>query len=253
MLVISVDDRGPAIGKRAQDSRVLLGHFVHGTHELKVLALCVGDDCDRRPGDLRQVADFALVVHAQLDRAPAVHRPKAQERQRQSDVVVEIALRRKHVLVTRCRPQDAREHFLGRGLAVRTGHANEDGGELRAPVPRELAEREPGVLDHDQRQVDAGRIECPVDHRGRRAGSRDRGDELVAVELLAAQRHEQVALADRAAVGRHAGKFTVRAGGRSTQHPCRFGDAHHRWLQAAIDCSATTTSENGWRLPAISW
>src|SRR6185295_9790645 len=88
------------------------------------------------------------------------------------------------------------------------------------------------------------------DHRRGRAAPDRVGDERVAVEALALQRHEQVAGGDRAAVRGDAGDGDRFAEHASAGRLGGFEERHHRASRAAL---ATSASLNGWRTPAISW
>ena len=97
--------------------------------------------------------------------------------------------------LARVRAQDRRDHLLHRGLAVAAGDRDERQAKARAPVARELAERELRVVDDDQPAADtrpgsAGRPAPPAAPRACACG-----EEVVGVEALAAQRDEQVARA----------------------------------------------------------
>jgi hypothetical protein len=126
---------------------------------------------------------------------------RPQQRERQADVVVQVALRGE-VRLGVPGAQDGRDHLRHRGLAVAAGHRDQRQPVLHAPGMGQRAERELAVLD-----LDAGHA------RGQLAGLGDRrdralvarlGEEIVGVEALAPQRDEQVARLQRAGVGVHA-------------------------------------------------
>ena len=107
-----------------------------------------------------------------------------------------------------------------------------------------------GVGDHDLRQGERLRR---IDERAGRAGRERGADELVAVEARTAQRDEEIARRQRAAVARHAGEGAVgtleppAAGLREiSQRPldCRL-TAHGRIASSAA--RATLWSLNGRR------
>src|ERR1051326_6944474 len=61
--------------QRVVDRGVLGRDFLDRVHELKMLALRVVDERNAGPRDVGEISDLALVVHAELDRAPAVPLP----------------------------------------------------------------------------------------------------------------------------------------------------------------------------------
>ena len=75
----------------------------------------------------------------------------------------------------------------------------------------------------------------------------------MAIEVLAAQRDEQVAALQAARVGRHSGERGAAVTRSAAQHGGRFSEAHHPVPRRASAAPATAASENGRRLPAISW
>ncbi len=170
--------------------------------------------------------------------------------ERQADVVVEVSPGVKNALLARVLAQDRGQHLFDGGLAVRPGHGDERGSEARAPVARQVAERAPRVADHQRRQRIFAAVGA-VDHGGGGFG-RDALQELMPVEALAAQRDEQIALADRAAVGGNAAERDVTPAHAAAERGCRFAERHHAGLRASafFACSA---SENSLRRPRTSW
>ena len=96
LAVVGVDDRDAVGGQRLVKRRVLRRDFLDRVHEFEVLALRVVDQGHRRSRNTGEIGDFALVVHAELDRAPAVQMPQSEQREGQADLVVEIAARGQH-------------------------------------------------------------------------------------------------------------------------------------------------------------
>ena len=220
-------------------------------HELEVLALRVVDQRHGGRRDAREVGDLARVVHAELDRAAAMLRAQAQQSERQADVVVEVAERREHRLVACVPPQDRSEHLLYGGLAVGAHDRDERRCKALPPVARKVAESQPRVLDHERRQRLLAGV-APVDHRRCGAARGSLREELVPVEALAAQRHEELPRAQLAAVRRYALERRVAArGARAEQRRC-FPQRHHAPPLFASAARATAMSENGTRRPAIS-
>ena len=160
MRVVGVDDGGSARTQREDRVRVLGGHFLHAGHEFLVLALRVVDDRDRRLRDRAQLARLAAMVHAEFDHGRAMRLAQAQQAQRQSDRVVEIALRGQHGGVAVVRAEDRRDHFLHRRLAVAADDDRQRDVELAAPERREAAERRERI-----RRPRSGRPQAsPRDH-----------------------------------------------------------------------------------------
>ena len=91
-----------------------------------------------------------------------------------------------------------------------------------------------------------------VEHNGGGPGGGRRLEELVAVEALAAQRDEEIAFLDAAAIGRHAGEKRVAPAGAPAQRRGGLGEAHHPVLRASA-ARACSSSEKCSRRPAISW
>ena len=259
--VVRIDHRDAFVAQSVVDRGVLGRDVLDRAHELEVLALRVVDQRHRRARDLGEVRDLAPVVHAELDRAPAVRMAQAEQRERQPDVVVQVAARGQHGFFTRMLPEDRRQHLLDRGLAVRAGDGNERRREARAPVAREIAEAAARVVDHQCRQRVLAAI-LAVDHRRRGLRRRHCLQKIVAVEALAAQRDEEIARLDRAAVGRHAGEQRVGPAAAGAERGRGLGQPHHPFLLAfALSASslfdnalrACSSSEKCVRRPAISW
>jgi hypothetical protein len=115
----------------------------------EMLGAGIGDEPDGRARERDQRSDVADAVRAHLDHCAAMRRREAQERQRHTDVVIEIALRRQAGPAAR---QDGRGHFLGRRLAVAPADAHERDGEFLAPAARELLQRLERVRHSNVRQ-----------------------------------------------------------------------------------------------------
>ena len=138
--VVGVDHRDAAGTQRIEHRGVLARDLGDVLHEFLVLALRVVDERDGRARDRGEAGGLARMVHAQLDHRRAVGLAQIEQRQRQADVVVEIALGREHLRVAEVRAQDRRDHLLHRGLAV--GAGDRDRAECRsdAPVRRQAAQ-----------------------------------------------------------------------------------------------------------------
>ena len=79
------------------------------------------------------------------------------------------------------------------------------------------------------------------------------GDEIMAVEALAFERHEQIPGRKRAGVGGHALETHVAADDASVHGPGGGRRIHHAPLHAASTASTTRASEKWWRTPFFSW
>ena len=118
---------------------------------------------------------------------------------------------------------------------------------------RELAEGELGVGHFETRKT-RGQA-AVVRDRGHRALVARLGDEVVGIEVVALERHEEVAGLQRAGVRVHALHFDGAVAHEAALHP--GGGAlevehagHFLALSAACACA---WSENGCLTPAISW
>jgi hypothetical protein len=95
------------------------------------------------------------------------------------------------------------------------------------------------------------------DHGGDRAARGSSGDVIVAIEIIAAQGDEQLAVGNTAAIGRYAAKGPIVADQLAGSGACSAQQIHHhahRSLsrRASSAARACVTSENGRRTPAIS-
>ena len=169
----------------AEAARVGQAHHQHDTHV--------------RGDQTGQTRDLAGSGGAELADEEAGLRADAQHRQRRADLVVERAARRDGVALVL---QDARQHVLGGGLAVRAGDADDpqlparaDGGHDH---PREVGEGRDGIRDDD---LADGRVDASLHDRQHRTGLDGGLDEVVAVGDLAGFRDEDVTRPDHAGVG----------------------------------------------------
>ncbi len=171
----------------------------------------VREHADVRAGEEAELADLAARAHAHLQDQHLVLGREPRERQRNSDVVVQIP----PILVdAEARSQHRRDHLLGGGLSVRAGHRGDRDARARPAMPAQSLERAERVLDLDH---GLPRVLPRGIGRPRRGGERPSGhsverrrDELVAVHVRSRERHEELAPLQRARVdgagaeGRHA-------------------------------------------------
>jgi len=253
-VVVGVD-HADAVGPQRREYRAVLARdFGDAVHELLVLPLGVVDERHRRARDRGERGGLPGMIHPQLDHRRAVVLAEPEQCQRKADVVVEISLGRERVRLPEVRPQDRRDHFPDRGLAVRAADRDERDVEATAPVRREPSQRTARVVDHEQRQPRVPDPRPRVFHDHRRSGAAFfcRVDEPVPVESLAAQRNEQRASRKCAAVGRHRVETGVVAAHTRPKRRRGLAQAHHR-LHPESACFASSASEKGSRRPAISW
>ncbi len=184
MRVVGVEHGDPVFRQRAHEVRVLGGDLGHRAHEFLMLALRIVDERDGRLRDRRQRGRLAAMIHAELDRRDAMRGAQPQQRHRQADRVVEIALRREHGGVAEMRAQDGREHFLHGRLAVAADDDDDRNRELPPPVRGQRAQRGLRISGDDEVAFDVvGTV--GGDQRGDGAPLEGRRDEIVAVEALA--------------------------------------------------------------------
>ncbi len=154
----------------------------------------VGDDAPVGRGDAGERGDFAAVVHAHFDDGDFVLGLEAQQLQRQAEGVVEIALRLEHAELCGERGGDG---FLGGGFAGRAGDGDDAPAPLAAHMRGQRLQGEQRIFGdeqrHGQRGVGQRGHARARDDGGDGAAGEGGGDEIVAVETLAAHGKEQVA------------------------------------------------------------
>ena len=174
-------------------------------HELLVFALGVVHQCHGWLRQRRQPSDFARMVHAQFNHTQPVRMAQTQQRQGHPDVVVEVATGGQH-LVFCCSPggcaQNGRNHLRHGGFAIAAGHSNQRQGELAAPLLRQLPQGRFGVGYFHTRQ--SSLLQTVLGQSRHGAHGFGLRQEIVCVETVAAQGHEQVAGLQTACVGVHA-------------------------------------------------
>ena len=208
-----------------------------------------------------QLGYFTRVVHTQLHHSNSVAAAKAQQRERHTNVVIEVALRGQHGLGLPG-AQDGRNHLRDRGLAIAAGDGNHGQLKLRPPACRQCAK---GLLriGHDQPGQTSGFqfIGRMADGRHGPFGAR-LGQEIIGIKALALERHKQVTRLDGASVCVYpldpGCAVTLKP---RTRHPLQGLLQSHHVAHGATPCPATharkacstcTRSENGCLTPAIS-
>ena len=202
--VIAREHGHPAGRQCAEHGAVLTGGGLGAIHELLVFTLGIEHQRHRWLCHGGQTGDLARMVHAHLDHTHAVGITQAQQRERDTDVVVEVAARGKGSLCAQVRHQNGGDHFLGRGLAVAAGDGNQRALETTTPAARQRTQRTAGI-GHPQR----GHANALGEHFGQhggRAGIDGGIDEGVAIEAITAQCDVQVPRAHAARIGGNAGE-----------------------------------------------
>ena len=218
----------------------------------------VRPDTDVGFGDRHQRANLSGCTHAQFHDRHLRTRPQLEQRQRQADVIVQVALVPERPVPQR---QKRRGHFLRRRLSRAAGDRHDARARLPANIPRQRLQRPRGVLhfDHDRRRAHrrslARRFHAvrAVDHDARRATSDRARDEVVAVEALAMNGEEQVAGLHRPRIDAHRVDPRVGAACREAAvHRGRHITRRHRHdtraplLRLRVNAAfATATSSNG--------
>ena len=176
-----------------------------------------GDHADRGPRHGRQQRDVAGDVHAHLEHRDLVLGPQPQQRQRQADLVVLVALVAQH------RPalgQRLGDLLLGGRLGQRSGDARRPAarsGRATPPRPRAAppASATATTLTRRPEAATAARRERRVpQHQCGRARRDGIGQEPMAVRALAGQREEGVARLDAARIDRARHGWVHRPDGR---------------------------------------
>ena len=147
--IIGVQDRDAARISRGQRLHQLgfgLRDPLDGTQALQVRRADIGDDADARLGQTAQARDLAEIVHAHLEHDALDLRRQLQQRQRQADLVVQIAF---VALRGVALFQHIRHDLLGGRLADAAGDTNRHGGHPLAPGGRQLLETAQAIR-HDE-------------------------------------------------------------------------------------------------------
>src|SRR5256885_13191735 len=249
--VVRIDHARALRPHRCEHCAMLARDLGDAFHELLVFALGVVDERYRRRGDGGKRGGFPRMIDPQLDHRCTVVPVQSQQRQRQADVVVEIALGRERARLAEMLAQDRRDHFLHRGLAVGADDRYQRDVEAHAPMRGEPSERETRVFDDEKRKLSLGGIGILDDRCGGSPILCD-PDESATVESLAAQGDEQRTPLEGTAVGRHGFEADILTDQARPGPGCALAQAHHR-LHRSSASSASSASEKGSRRPAISW
>ena len=188
----------PVGADRFGERAFLRGDRFAGAHEFDVRDADVGNDGDVRRREFRQSGDLARMIHPDFPDGDFVFRVCRQHGAGQADVIVEIAFRLGDAKLPR---QGRRHKILGAGLAVAAGDRDHFQRQGRAVVRGQRLITDQGVGDADQGEAGRRRaLPILLDHGPGRAALDRLLDKLVAVEVVAAQRDEQIARLKRARV-----------------------------------------------------
>ncbi|MCU0623329.1 MAG: hypothetical protein MUF53_05620 [Gemmatimonadaceae bacterium] len=110
-----------------------------------------------------------------------------QQGERDTDAIVEVAAGRMNLERS---PEGRPQQFLGRGLAVRSGHRDHRLAPRAASIPGEGPQRHERIADHEDRDAEPRGARGVAHHHGGSAGGHRLRQEFVGVEALAGQRHE---------------------------------------------------------------
>ena len=177
------------------------------TSETEQMSLAdIGYETIVRQSYLHQLLDVARVARAHLHHSKLCLRVDAQQSQRHSDAVVQIALGRSHTIFHR---QHLTDQFFCCSLSVGTGQSNDcqrlaiDNGHRPVPARQLLQSLQSVIHLHKTRIIGSGNGSRLVDHGISRAELQRLQRILVAVEVLALQSEEHLPALERTRVGGH--------------------------------------------------
>jgi hypothetical protein len=240
--IVGVEDGDAARGQAGKDLTLGQCHILHRAEALEVRAQGIVHQRHGGCRQARQVVDLAAVAHAHLDHRRAMRVTQPEQRQRQADLVVEVAARGQHRLriAAEVRAQDRGAHFLDRGLAVAAGDAEQRNRKAGTPGGGQLAQRQARVVHHDQRQSGIGRGPAAFDHGAGGALGQHLAHEVMTVEAIALECDEQHAGSHGARVGADGVEHDIRAEMWHAYHRARLRKTHHRRASSADFAVATS-------------
>ena len=195
--VVLARQHGKAVRRQTrQQCALFVGDAVLRTEKLDVRCADGGDEADVRRGDVGEVGDLARMVRAHLDDEEVGVGRTVQHRQRQAEIVVEIAGR--GVGLEASGAQKRRRQLLDGGLAGRARNAHDLRLQGLAIGPGEIAEAQARIGDAHQAGFVHPRRAGPIlaHQRTGRAGGQRLFHERMAVGPLALERHIQHARPD---------------------------------------------------------
>ena len=143
------DDCAASRSGAPDEVELLLQHSCDAAQALEMGRADRGDDGVVRLGDAREPSDLSRLTRAQFQHPHVGLAVSSEDRQREADLVVEVAFRGMYRSLGRER---ARQHLLHRGLAGRSGHADHARSGPAAVESGEIPECLRGVVHGEQRQ-----------------------------------------------------------------------------------------------------
>ena len=196
-LVVRAQDQRAARLQRLGQHPLLPRDGLAAAHELEVRHADVRDDGHVRRGHRCERRDLAGVIHAHFKHAHLIAAPRPQERERDADVVVQIALGSRNLKMF---AEHRRRQIFRARLAIATRQPDGLERQRAAVVRREFLQTGERVRDEDDGEVRRQIRGHFLHHRARRAAPRGLGDESVRVEILPTQRHKKITGFERARV-----------------------------------------------------
>ncbi len=195
--VVRIEDGQPGLWEgRHQLTFATRQLFLRG-EELHMHRADVGDDANRRPGQLREAGDVACALHPHLQHERGVLGLELEHRHRHAGLGVEVAGRAQHGVLAL---EDGGHHLFGRRLSVAAGDADHERIDALAHEARQRVKSVPCIA-HENLDHAVGQLRAPLHHQRRRPASERIGDEAMSVRLAASEREEHPSLYDLAGVG----------------------------------------------------
>ena len=195
------------------ERQLLIQDALERAEAFEVSRDCVGDHDDVGTDDLPIAGDLTRQVGAGFDDQRLGLRRRLEDGERHPHQVVQVRPRGVGDVPG---PQRCREHLLRARLAVRPRDGDDGSGDPGPARPRERAEGAQGVGHLQQWQP--GHRRCPrAYHCGAGAGGGGGREEVVGIEALARQRHEQRALWNGPRIGRDGGECPAVPASRQSQ------------------------------------
>ena len=246
--VVRVDDRHRVVRQILEQLALRARDALDAPEPFEMRRRALSDHSHRRPGESGERRDLATVVRPELDHRAAMPGIEAAERERDSNLVVEVAAGRRDRAQD---PEDRGHHLLDRRLAVAAGDADEDEvAEMSSPCRGEVAERPRGIARENERYRSIRRA---FDERRRRAARRRRADEVMAVEPRPAHRHEQGSGRRRTRIGADSAKCRVLPRDKEPERRGRLRETHADHQSTPRTFRTDATSLNGSLTPSHSW
>ena len=205
-----------------------------------------------RPDKGNQIADFAEMIHPDFEHAIFGVARQRRQRQRHAPVIV---VGRGRDMGAAQRVQGMAQNFLGGGLAGAAGDGKDFGVAAGAGGAGQIFQPALGVGDGEQaaRSTPSGARDTSAAPALAAKAARDK---IMAVAIVALQRHEQIAFLQGAGVDRKPVHGKARAG-LAQGGAFGFGGGPQRHAarppMARAALTASSRSEKGMTLPPIYW